>query len=85
MVTKVKFVKKLPPLRAVRGGSRGAAWREMLRLRPGEWALVYTAAAAPRAYNMVAQYLQAKRYVGQYEIERRGLEVYARYIGEPVK
>ena len=82
MASKIKFVKELPPELETHMGAGGATWRKVLKKRPGEWALVYT---GPSSSSTAIQYGQAKKFAGQYEIERRGLEVYARYIGESVK
>ena len=85
MASKIKFVKELPQTVSPVRGSRGAAWRVELRQRPGEWALVYTGKDLSASWEAEHSYSTAKNFAGQYEIERRGLEVYARYVGEPVK
>lgn len=59
---------------------------EPLKERPGDWAMVYTAGSEASARSTVVRLKNGnlKLPEGQFEFDRDGCDIYARYLGSEV-
>jgi len=81
----VKFG-ELPPGTERQNGQGNWAVASALRERPGEWALAFQTDNQSQAYNKASNIqrgvISAFRPHGTFEAVTRGLDVWARYVGE---
>lgn len=72
-----------------RGGIHRVSWTEEaqeLRAEPGQWRMIADRETNSRAYTMANQInrgvLRSFQPAGDFEAERRGAQVWARYLGD---